>query len=100
MQKPSPVEDAAFLHAEARELAMLAEESVEGGMPCRKPASILHTLGVELSILMGLGDSHRIDWLMAETSRLLMEDGKQEALCALQDTLRRLRSRPSIPSDA
>jgi hypothetical protein len=97
MRSPSAVEDQAFLEAEARELAMLAEESVADDAVRRKPASILHTLSVELSVLMGLGDGPRTDWLVAEASRLLSDRGKPEALRALQDTLSRMR-RPSGPA--
>ena len=91
MRNPSVVEDQAFLHAEARELATLAEEHVAKHGAHRRPASVLHTLAVELSILMGLGDSPRIDWLVAEASRLLAEKGEHEAISALRDTLSRLR---------
>ena len=99
MRSPSAVEDQAFLDAEARELAMLAEESVADDADRRKPASILHTLSVELSVLMGLGDGPRTDWLVAEASRLLSSQGKQEALHALQNMLSRMR-RPAKPSQA
>lgn len=94
MRSPSAVEDLAFLETEARELALLAEESVADDAVRRKPASILHTLSVELSVLMGLGDGPRTDWLVAEASRLLSSQGKQDALHALQDMLARMRRRP------
>jgi hypothetical protein len=96
MRNPSPVEDDAFLHAEARELAVLAQECVDRHAADRRPASVLHTLGVELSVLMGLGDGRRMDWLVAETSRLLSNEGKQEAISALQAALGRLQ-RASMP---
>ena len=92
MRNPGVVEDQAFLHAEARELATLAEEHVAAGHAARRrPASVLHTLAVELSILKGLGDSPRIDWLVGEASRLLAEKGEHEAIAALRDTLSRVR---------
>ena len=91
MRNPSVVEDQAFLQAEARELATLAEEHVAKHGAHRRPASVRHTRAVELSILMGLGDSPRIDWLVAEASRLLAEKGEHEAISALRDTLSRLR---------
>ena len=91
MRNPSVVEDEAFLQAEALELATLAEEQVASHAARRRPASVLHTLAVELSILKGLGDSPRIDWLVAEASRLLAEKGEHEAISALRDTLSRLR---------
>ena len=91
MRNPSLVEDQVFLHAEARELATLAEEHVAQRAAHRRPVSVLHTLAVELSVLVGLGDSPRIDWLVAETSRLLVERGEYDALSALRDTLARVR---------
>ena len=91
MRNPSFIEDQAFLHAEARELATLAEEYVAQRAARRRPASVLHTLTVELSILVGLGDSPRIDWLVAEASRLLDEKGQRDAVLALRDTLARTR---------
>jgi len=97
MRSPSAVEDEAFLSAEARELAVLAEESLARGATPRRPASILHTLGVELCVLMGLGDGKRIDWLVAEASRLLTSQGKPDAVAALQGTLCRLRRTPARP---
>ena len=94
MRSPCAVEDEAFLTAEACELAMLAEESLACGAAQRRTASVLHTLSVELSVLMGLGDGTRVDWLVAETSRLLSSQGKQDAFAALQGTLGRLRRLP------
>ena len=91
MRSPSAIEDAAFLHAEARELAVLAEESVACCPQGRRPASVLHTLAVELSVLKGLGDSGRMDWLVAEACRLLGEEGKQAALSALRSAASALR---------
>ena len=91
MRNPSVVEDQAFLEAEARELATLAEEHVASHAARRRPASVLHTLAVELSVLKGLGDSPRIDWLVAEASRLLVEKGEHDAVSALRETLARVR---------
>ena len=91
MRNPSLVEDQAFLHAEARELATLAEEYVAQRAAQRRPASVLHTLAVELSVLVGLGDSPRIDWLVAEASRLLVEKGEHDAVSALRQALARAR---------
>ena len=98
MRSPCAVEDEAFLTAEACELAVLAEESLARGAARRRTASVLHTLSVELSVLMGLGDGKRMDWLIAETTRLLSSQGKQDAVAALQGTLGRLRRPPVRPS--
>jgi len=98
MRSPSADGDEAFLAAEARELAVLAEESLARGAAQRRTASVLHTLSVELSVLMGLGDGKRMDWLVAETSRLLSSQGKHDAVAALQGTLCRLRRPPVRPS--
>jgi hypothetical protein len=84
MRNPSAIEDAAFLQAEAREIAVLAEECVAPCADARRPASVLHTLAVELSVLRGLGDSGRMDWLVAEASRLLADEGKHAAHSALK----------------
>ena len=84
MRSPSAIEDAAFLQAEAREIAVLAEECVAACAAARRPASVRHTLAVELSVLNGLSDSGRMDWLVTEASRLLAEKGKHAALSALQ----------------
>ena len=94
MRRSSAAEEDAFLHAEARELAVLAEECIGRRADRRQPGSVLHTLGVELSVLMGLADPERLDWLVAEAARLLMQDGKPEACSALQATLSRLRDTP------
>ena len=87
MRRPSAIEDAAFLKAEAREIAVLAEECAARRPDSRRAASVLHTLAVELSVLDGLGDSGRMDWLVAEASRLLAEEGKQAALAALRSAV-------------
>lgn len=98
MSGPLTVWDAPFLHEEARELATLAEESVDMQARRRRPGSVLHTLGVELAVLAGLGDSRRMDWLVDEAARLLAADGKHEALAALRSALRGLSGRrmPSL----
>ena len=54
MQKFSAGEEEAFLHAEACELAVLSKEYVCCAAAGRKPRSVLHTLSVELSVLMGI----------------------------------------------
>ena len=96
MRSPSAIEDAAFLCAEARELAVLAEECVARRPDSRRTASVLHTLAVELSVLDGLGDSGRMDWLVAEARRLLAQEGRQTALSALGSAVSALRARPSV----
>ena len=91
MQSSSVVEEEAFLHAEACELAVLSQEYVGSAAAGRKPKSVLHTLSVELSVLMGLDDSERLDRLVAEATRLLARAGHQDAITALQATSSRLR---------
>lgn len=91
MRRSSAAEEEAFLQAEARELAMLADEQIGRRADSRKPVSVLHTLSVELSVLLGLGDSPRMEWLIAEASRLLASQGKQDAVVVLHDTLGRLQ---------
>jgi len=71
MQRFSAGEEEAFLHAEACELAVLSKEYVGCAAAGRKPKSVLHTLSVELSVLIGLDDSKRLDGLVAEATRLL-----------------------------
>jgi hypothetical protein len=95
MRSASAVEDNAFLQAEACELAALAREFVDGRTDRRRPASVLHTLDVELSVLMGLGDAGRMAWLVAEASRLLASQSRPDAVRALRETLVRLRVVPA-----
>jgi hypothetical protein len=91
MQRSSAGEEEAFLHAEACELAVLSKEYVGCAAAGRKPKSVLHTLSVELSVLMGLDDSERLDGLVAEATRLLAREGRQDAITVLQATSSRLR---------
>ena len=77
MQRFRAGEEEAFLHAEACELAVLS--------------SVLHTLSVELSVPMDLHDSERLDGLVAEATRLLAREGRQDAITVLQATSSRLR---------
>lgn len=86
-----PIEDDAFLHAEARELAALAEDCIDCGVSRRGSGSVLHTLSVELSVLAGLGDEIRMEWLAAEATRLLSSQGKHDAVSAFHATLERLK---------
>ena len=92
MRRSSAVEEEAFMRAEACELAMLARECI-GCTQKRQPGSILHTLGVELSVLMGLGDGERVDALVAEATRLLAQDGRHDAISALQATFAALQGK-------
>ena len=87
----NPIEDDAFLQAEARELAALAEDCTCRDGPRRGPGSVLHTLSVELSVLAGLGDEIRMEWLAAEATRLLSSQGKHDAVSAFHATLERLK---------
>jgi hypothetical protein len=89
-------DDVAFLQAEARELAALAEECAGRGARRHLRASVLHTLAVELSVLSALGDDSRMDWLATEATRLLADQGKQDALSAFRATLSRLRPVPML----
>ena len=91
MQRFSAGEEEAFLHAEACELAVLSKECVSCAAAGRKPKSVLHTLSVELSVLMGIDDSERLDRLVAEATRLLSREGRQDAITALQATSCRVR---------
>ena len=91
MQRSSAREEEAFLHAEACELAVLSTEHVRCAAAGRRPKSVLHTLTVELSVLIGLGDSERLNWLVAEATRLLAREGRQDAITALQGTSSRLQ---------
>jgi len=84
MQVFSAGEDEAFLHAEACELAILSTEYVNCAAAGRKPKSVLHTLSVELSVLIGLDDRERMDWLVAEATHLLAREGRQDAITVLQ----------------
>ena len=95
MQRSSAGEEEAFLHAEACELAVLSTEHVRCAAAGRKPKSVLHTLSVELSVLMGLDDRERLDGLVAEATRLLARDGRQDAITVLQAQVRRMM-RPSV----
>jgi hypothetical protein len=46
----------------------------------RRPKSVLHTLSVELSVLMGLDDRDRLDRLVAEATELLAREGREDAI--------------------
>ena len=92
MQRFSSGEEEAFLHAEACELAVLSKEYVDCAAAGRKPKSVLHTLSVELSVLMGLDDRERLDRLVAEATRLLAREGRQDAITVLQATSSTLRN--------
>jgi hypothetical protein len=83
-------EEEAFLHAEACELAALSTEHVRCAAAGRKPKSVLHTLSVELSVLIGLDDRERVERLVAEATRLLAREGQDEAITVLQATSSRL----------
>jgi hypothetical protein len=89
MQRFSAEEEEAFLHAEACELAVLSKEDVGYAAAGRKPKSVLHTLSVELSVLMGPDDSERLDRLLAEATRLLAREGRQDAITVLHQAARR-----------
>ena len=91
MQRFSGVEEEAFLHAEAGELAVLSKEHIGCAAAGRKPKSVLHTLSVELSVLMGLDDRERLDRLVAEATQVLAREGRQDAITVLQGTSSRLR---------
>ena len=91
MQRSSAAEEEAFLHAEACELAVLSTEHVLCAAAGRKPKSVLHTLSVELSVLIGLDDRERLDRLVAEATRLLAREGRQEAITVLQATSSKLQ---------
>jgi len=91
MQRFGAREEEAFLHAEACELADLSTEHVSCAAAGRKPKSVLHTLSVELSVLLGLDDLERLDRLVAEATRLLAREGRQDAITVLQATLSRLK---------
>ncbi len=100
MRSPHPLEDDAFLRAEAHELAALAEDCCAGcdrGGEHRRCGSVLHTLSVELSVLAGLGDDRRMDWLAAEATRLLSSQGKHDAVSAFRATLARLKPSAVLP---
>ena len=91
MQRISAAEEEAFLHAEACELAVLAKEYVGCAAAGRKPKSVLHTLSVELSVLMGVDDSERLDGLVAEAARLLAREGRHDAITVLSHCLQAAR---------
>jgi hypothetical protein len=91
MQSCSAGEEEAFLHAEACELAVLSTEHVHCAAAGRKPNSVLHTLSVELSVLIGLDDTERLDRLVAEATRLLAREGRLDAITVLQATSSRLK---------
>ncbi len=95
MQRISAAEEEAFLHAEACELAVLAKEYVGCAAAGRKPTSVLHTLSVELSVLMGLDDSERLDGLVADAAQLLAREGRHDAITVLQATDSKLRDAAS-----
>jgi hypothetical protein len=98
MQRSSAGQEEAFLHAEACELAILSKEYVGCAAAGRKPKSVLHTLSVELSVLIGIDDSERLDRLVAEATRLLSREGRQDAITALQATSSRVRDVASSQS--
>jgi len=91
MQRFSAGEEEAFLHAEACELAVLSTEHVRCAAAGRRPMSVLHTLSVELSVLIGLEDKERLDRLVAEATRLLALEGRQDAITVLHATSSRLQ---------
>src|SRR5204863_6862820 len=80
MQRFGAREEEAFLHAEACELADLSKEHVSCAAAGRKPKSVLHTLSVELSVLLGLDALNRLDRLVPEPSRLLVRAGRRAAI--------------------
>ena len=98
MRRSCAIEDEAFLQGEARELAVLAEECTGSPAKNRLSSSVLHTLAVELSVLLGLGDEARMEWLAAEAIRLLSAQGKHDAVSAFRATLSRLRRLSVLPS--
>ena len=85
MQRFSAAEEEAFLHAEACELAVLSKEHIQCAAAGRKPKSVLHTLSVELSVLVGLDDRERLDRLVAEATELLAREGREDAITVLQN---------------
>lgn len=91
MRRSSAAEEEAFLHAEARELAVLAKECVGCCADRRNPDSVLHTLGVELSVLIGLDDGERVNGLVAEAAWLLAQEGRHDAVSALHAMFLRLQ---------
>jgi hypothetical protein len=91
MQRSGALEEEAFLYAEACELAVLSKEFVGCAEARRKPLSALHTLSVELAVLMGVDDSARMDRLIADATELLAREGRQDAIRALQATFSRLQ---------
>ena len=103
MRRSSAVEEEAFLHAEVCELAVLAKECVGSSADRRQPGSVLHTLGVELSVLIGLDDSERVEGLVAGAAQLLAQEGRHDAAAALQAMCSKLQGvvgaarRPSRP---
>lgn len=90
MRRSSAAEEQAFLHAEACEVALLAKECVGSFADRRRPDSVLHTLGVELSVLIGLGDSDRVEQIVAEAAGMLAREGRDDALSALRAMFERL----------
>jgi hypothetical protein len=91
MQRVSAAEEEVFLQTEACELAVLSTEHVRCAAAGLKPKSVLHTLSVELSVLIGLDDKERLDRLGAEATRLLAREGRQDAITVLQATSSRLQ---------
>ena len=91
MQRVSAAKEEAFLHAEACELAVLSTEHVRCAAAGRKPKSVLHTLSVELSVLIGLDDKERLDRLVAEATRLPARESRRDAITVLQATSSRLQ---------
>lgn len=98
MRRSSAAEEEAFLRAEAGELAVLAKECIASCADRRRPASVLHTLGIELSVLIGLGDSERVEQIVAEAAGLLAQEGRQDAVSALQAKFARLQERAASPA--
>ncbi|MFL6661285.1 MAG: hypothetical protein ACJ8G7_03855 [Rhizobacter sp.] len=95
MQRFSAEKEEAFLHAEACELAVLSTEHVGCAAAGRKPKSVLHTLSVELSVLIGLDDRERLDRLVDEATQLLARAGRQDAITVLHATSSRLQGAAS-----
>ena len=91
MRRSSAAEEEAFLQAEVCELAVLAKECVGNWAERRKPESVLHTLGIELSVLIGLGDKERVDGLVAGAAQLLAQENRHDAAAALQAMFSRLQ---------
>ena len=98
MRRSSAAEEEAFLRAEAGEIAVLAKECLGRCADRRRPASVLHTLGVELSVLIGLDDSERVEEIVAEAAGLLAQEGRPDAVSALQAMFARLQKHTASPA--